>query len=111
MLQTESILRDALQFIVVIDVNGLLLLLDVNLLNSLVMRLGLRSGLQRILSVLLDESNKALEGAIAIIINERTATSLLELQGRETRNLEVDRRWEIVLSGLHLRTERMTVRL
>lgn len=80
--------------------NGLLCFVTV--LNSLVLCLSLGGGLQGVLGVLLDESNQALQRAVTVVVNELTSASLLELQRREPGDLEVNGRWEVVLSSLHL---------
>lgn len=62
--------------------------------------------IERILGVLLDKGDKALQRTVTIIIQKFTRTGRFELESWETSNTEGNRRREIVLRSLHLGTER-----
>ena len=67
--------------------------------------LGLGNGLvllQLVDSVLFNEGDEALEGAIAIIVNELLLASLLELECGEAGDAEGYGWWKVILGCLHL---------
>lgn len=63
-----------------------------------------KRGVERVLGVLMNESDEVLERAIAVIVDEVTGTSFLKLDSWETGDTETGRRGDIVFSGLHLGT-------
>lgn len=73
--------------------------------QRLLSRVVISRGVERVLGILMDEGNKMLERAIAVVVNEVTGTSLLELDSRETGDAETSRRGNIVFGSLHLGTE------
>lgn len=64
---------------------------------------GLRK-FERVLGVLLNEGNQALQRAVTFIVDEVTRTSGLELDGRETLDTEGNADWEIILGCLKFGT-------
>ena len=66
---------------------------------------GFRSGLERVLRVLLNECNKALQRAVALVVDPLTGSRRLKLEGREAGDAEGNGRRQIVFWGIHLGTD------
>jgi hypothetical protein len=60
------------------------------------------SGLNRVVAVLHDKLDKGLERSVTVVVDKVSASSRLELESRETGNLEGGARGNIILGGIHL---------
>lgn len=79
-----------------------MVVLQNDLLCLLLMDGGVLGLFKRVLCVLLNEGDEALERPVTIVVEEITRTSGFELERRETRDAEGDAGRKVVLRGLHL---------
>ena len=86
----------------VMGISSLLFLLSEGCLGRL-FDLNLRD-FERVLGVFLNKGNKALQGAVTLVVDEFLGTGRLELQGGEASNPEWNGRRKVVLRGVELGT-------
>ena len=72
------------------------------LLDDCRRRAGGGTRVKRVGGVRLNELNERLERTVTLVVDELAGTGLLELDRRETRDLERRRRGQVVLGSLHL---------
>lgn len=86
----------------------LVLLFDLTkgLLGSGLVGLDRLGEVERVLGVLLDEGDEALQGAVTLVVNELLGAGGLELESGEAGNAEGDSRGEVVFRDFELGTRR-----